>query len=400
MSEMKRIYVLSTTEGCATNLLENAAYRDQYAAGGMEVVNAAEEADLILINTCAYNGLMEDRASSMIQEFRDKYAGKEIKVAGCFPKINPQRAKEVSGDNILKTNARQLDFNGKNRFNKEDFSRLSWKHRLVLKLRPAYFWTERKLGRRFLPLHNIFRTVVVNEEFFLITVSTGCLGKCTFCAIKRAKGSLRSRPLETILSDRDAGLASGMKNYWLLADDVGCWGEDVGRSLPDLLNGIVEGQRDLRIVLNYVDPQFLVKHADRAVEALSNPQFVGVNIPLQSGSARVLDAMARMYGPDEVRVLLRRIKARNPGLAIKTNLIVGFPGESWLDFWKSVRSVFWFDAILAMSFSARPHTPAQKYDQQVSASVKRLRFLLINIAIFVRHASVALGSVLRPGLAH
>ncbi len=390
---MKKYYLLSTTEGCATNLLENAGHREHYNAQGYAAAASSDDADVILINTCAYNKAMEDRTTGMIAEYQKKYPGKEIVVAGCFPKINPKKAKSFSDVTILDQNPRTTSFAQFHKFNKEDFERLSKKHKFVLKMRPLYFAIEKLFKMEFRPLHNIVKSVIVNEDFFLITVSTGCVGKCTFCAIKRAKGSLKSRPLPTILSEFETGLKAGYKNFWLLGDDIGCWGQDIGMNITDLVNGFLSREGQFEIVLNYLDPQFMQKYPEGVVQVLSDPRIVGINLPIQSASAPVLAAMERYYDPATIEKLMAEVKQKNPALAIKTNIIVGFPGETWGDFLKSVRSVFSFDAVLAMRFAAKAHTPAANFPNQVPEILKLARMAIMNTAILARHGWVVLKSL-------
>src|SRR4051812_25784125 len=118
---MKKYYLLSTTEGCATNLLENAGHRDHYNQMGYTPASSSDDADVILINTCAYNKAMEDRTTDTISEYQKKYPGKEIIVAGCFPKINPKKAKSFSGLTLLEQNPRTTSFASFHRFDREDF---------------------------------------------------------------------------------------------------------------------------------------------------------------------------------------------------------------------------------------------------------------------------------------
>lgn len=392
--QKKTYYVLSSTEGCATNLQETSAYRADYQARGFQMATSPAQADIILVNTCAYSQDMEDRAVGMIETFKEKYPQAKIVAGGCLPKINPKRMRNDFSDVAIRTMADLSDEAVTNQFDRRDFELLSEKHRLVLFLRPIYFWIEKKLDLHFHPLHNLFKTVVVNEDFQLVTVSTGCLGKCTFCAIKRAKGSLRSRPLPTILSEIDLGLKREKKLFWLLGDDIGCWGRDIGSDIGALLSQIVKKEEQFEVVLNYFDPHYFNFDQDRLVHAISDQKIVGLNIPIQSGSQKVLDRMRRDYNLVEVFGVLKKIKARNQKVAIKTNIIVGFPGESWKDFFKSVLSVRHFDAILALKFTPRPQTPAAAFTDQVPESVKVFRMLLINLVILGRHCYVAVRSFL------
>lgn len=391
----KKYYVLSSTEGCATNLQETSAYRADYEARGLRAADRPEQADIILVNTCAYSQSMEDRATDMISKFREKYPQAEIVVGGCLPKINPKKMRNEFTGVAIRSMADLREDIASNQFDRRDFEFLSEKHRLVLTLRPIYFAIEKFFGFRFHPLHNLFKTVVVNEDFQLVTVSTGCLGKCTFCAIKRAKGSLRSRPMPTILSEVDLGLQRKKKLFWLLGDDIGCWGLDIDSNIANLLAEIVRKPDDFEVVLNYFDPHYFKNNREMLIEAISNRKIIGLNIPIQSGSQRILDKMQRYYNLEDVFETLQQIKNRNNKVAIKTNIIVGFPGESWGDFFASLKSIVHFDAVLALKFTARPNTPAAQFNNQISEPVKQVRMAIMNTFIFFRHAYVAIKAVTR-----
>ena len=394
---MKKYYLLTTTEGCATNLLENAAHRKRYESLGYAPASNPEGADLILINTCAYSASMEDRAVDVISDIQKRFGGKEVVLSGCLPKINPARTKAVFHGTVVESpKPVPVATEAYHEFDKADFRRLSFKHRLVLFLRPRYFAVERFLGVRFHPLHNIFKSVVVNEKFYLLTVATGCVGQCTFCAIKRSKGKLISRPLPVILAEFEMGLKSGFKDFWLLGDDIGCWGQDVDLSVADLLRALLKKDESFSVVLNYLDPHFMLKYEMELRPLLADPRMICINVPIQSASPPILKAMKRDYDVRRLYHMMADIKARNPGLVIKTNVMVGFPGERWIDFFRSQLSVFAFDAILAMKYSPRPHTSAAKFSDQVPGYMKSARLFLLNGAILLRHFFVATGALLRP----
>lgn len=390
---MKSYYVISSTEGCATNLQENNSYRKDYEAAGYKAAQSAALADVILVNTCAYSQQMETRSTDMISEFKKKYPNADVVVAGCLPKINPKLMKTEFKNIEIKSLPNLVQFSDSNQFDKIDFENLSDKHRLVVKARPIYFAIEKFLKIKFNPLHNIFKTVIVNEDFHLVTASTGCLGKCTFCAIKRAKGSLRSRPMQTIISEFEQGLQHNKKLFWLLGDDIGCWGIDLNLKISDLLQSMIHIQQEFKVVLNYFDPHYLQADTDRLIALLSNAKFIGLNMPIQSGSQRILEKMARNYDLKHVYKTIAEIKTKNPAVAIKTNIIVGFPGETWSDFFKSAWSIRHFDAILALKFTPRPQTPAAQMQNQVPETIKIARMVMINILILRRHIWVSLSSL-------
>jgi tRNA-2-methylthio-N6-dimethylallyladenosine synthase len=394
----KRYYVVSTTLGCATNLLENAAWREYLAGQGYEPAPDPAAADLIVINTCAYSREVEDASTRMIAEYQARFgAQKQIRVAGCYPGINPDRLKSVFPGERIEPPRRAVDFFSQyHRFDPQDFGRLTFKHHAVRFLRGWYFGLERLLGRRFQPLHHVLETVMVNERFHLLTVSRGCLGTCTFCAIRNAKGRVESRPLADIVREFEAGLARGVRDFWLLGDDLGCWGRDAGTSFAALLAALRAHEAPFRLVINYLDPTFLLRDAPALAEHFADPRVISVNIPIQSGSPRLLRRMGRSPAIDRVIAWVRAAKRANPALVVKTNVMVGFPGETWRDLVRSWRAVFDFDAAVALAFSPRPNTPAAAFPGQHGERARHLRLELTNAVILARHLQVLALSLLRP----
>ncbi len=402
---MRKFHILTTTEGCATNLLENATYRENLKLSGMTNTTDAQEADVLIVNTCGYTTEREEYTSNVIKELNEKFPGKEIVVGGCLPKINPQKLKEVHtgpvfnpGDvaelnKILKLERDSDSITESHFFDVQDFDDLSPSHRLTLKARPIYFKVENLFKRKFQPLHNILKTTIVNNEYYSITVSQGCLGKCTFCAIKTAKGEVRSKPISDIISQFKEGLQKGHKKFWLVGDDIGCYGYDLGIDFADLLERILGIKEDFELVINYFEPMWFVKLFDRMEPLLCDKRILNINFPLQSGSFGVVRKMGREYDPQIVLDRIKRIKKKNPSLVMKTNIIVGFPGETSSDFYKSVRSALAFDAILAIPYTARPGTGAMKYKNHLNRKTIKGRMMIMNSILLIRHGFVALNSI-------
>lgn len=402
---MKKFQVVTTTEGCATNLLENSLYRSELKRNGWEPVEN-EDADVIIVNTCGHTQEREDHTIKTVEELKKKFPDKKIVVGGCLAKISPGKLAEIdSGKTFSPGNVDELwsaldakpregksstNENPVNFFDAQDFEKLTFLHKIILFIRPIFRSLEKKLGGKIQPLHNLFETVIVNEDFFGITVGQGCAGKCTFCAIKTAKGHIKSKPLERIKYEMENGIENGYDKFWLLGDDIGCYGIDRGQSIVDLLKEVTEIKAPFKLVINYLEPMFLVKHYDELKIYLSDPRIININIPIQSGSDAIIDEMGRDYKASNVIECLKDLKRRNPDVIIKNNIIVGFPGETFRDLLKSIYVCFFYDANLAIPFASRPGTRAAKMDNQISPVSKKLRFYFTNLFIILRHSYVFL----------
>lgn len=408
----KKFQVMTTTEGCATNLLENSTYRQAMEKQGW-TPSAIVDADVIVLNTCGHTQEREDHTFKVLKNLKEQYPDKKIVVGGCLAKINPTKLNEVhTGKTFAPGNVSELwsalgeesvnnalttdegaSVTNTNFFDAQDFEELTWMHRLVIKLRPIFYRIEKKLNFNFKFLHNIFETVVINQEFYGITIGQGCAGKCTFCAIKTAKGHIRSKPLDEIIDEFYKGIKSGHDKFWLLGDDIGCYGIDRGITLVDLLKEISKIDYPFKLVINYFEPMFFVKYFDQIKGYLADPRIININIPIQSGSPRIVKEMGRDYSPEQVLKQLKELKKLNPNLVIKNNIIVGFPGETWSDLWLSIKSLFYFDANLAIPFAKRPGTRAAKMDHQISEIGKKFRHSFMNIFVIARHLSVFVKSL-------
>jgi MiaB/RimO family radical SAM methylthiotransferase len=383
----KSYYVVATSGGCPSNLLEAAAWRQNLSSRGYVQADTPESADVIIVNTCAVRLDQEDKAVRIIQDFQRRF-GKEkrVLVSGCLEGINPDRLREAFSGETVHPPEGYLEFqSSQHHFDASDFERLDFKHHVVLFLRSWYFSMERLAGRRFQPLHNLLRTVMVSEQFYLLTVATGCLGHCTYCGIKNFKGPVRSRPLESILEEFDAALAGEHRDFWLIADDLGCWGQDFGGSLPELLSAILSRRADFTLVINYLDPAFLTKYENELATLFGDPRIILVNIPIQSGSPEVLKRMGRSGNLDKVMAWMEKVKRNHPALVLKTNVMVGFPGESWKDLAQTWKALARFDAIVALPFSARPDTPASMFPDQHGTVSTGVRLASTQAVVLATH---------------
>jgi tRNA A37 methylthiotransferase MiaB len=407
MGSSKKFHIVTTTEGCATNLLENATYRENLKLSGLDNCHSPDEADVIIVNTCGYTSEREAYSTKTIQNLKDRFPHKEIVIGGCLPKINAAALStvhqgptfspgDVDGLNrILNLKSESRDFTGANFFDEQDFDDLSGAHQIALAVRPFYFKLEKLLSQQFQPLHNVLETSIVNNEFYSIVVSQGCMGKCTFCAIKSAKGEVKSRPIDIILNDFQKGLNAGHKKFWLVGDDIGCYGQDLGLDFAALLQRILALPDDFELVINYFEPMFFVKLFDQMEPLLKDKRILNINFPLQSGSFRIVRRMGREYDPAIVMDRIKRIKLANPDLVVKTNIIVGFPGERFKDYLASLKTIFGFDAILPIKYTPRPGTGAMKYKDHVSEPVQEIRVKFMKLVVFFRHAYVALWSIFK-----
>lgn len=212
---------------------------------------------------------------------------------------------------------------------------------------------------------------------FNIRVAQGCNSQCSYCAIRFAVGPLTSKPLDIILSEFERGLEAGFRKYYLLADDVGAYGEDIGSSVLELLTTLLNHPGSFRISMHDVNPQWFVRYFDQLRELfVANAEKIGfVGIPVQSGSDRVLKLMRREYTKSDLTRCLTELRHHLPNLVMMTHVMVGFPGETDEDLAETIDLIRTarFNAWTVYSYDDRPGTPSASMPDQIPERVKHRR---------------------------
>jgi threonylcarbamoyladenosine tRNA methylthiotransferase CDKAL1 len=165
----------------------------------------------------------------------------------------------------------------------------------------------------------------------IVPLSTGCLGACTYCKTKHARGELGSYETEAIVGRIKSVIAEGVKEVWLSSEDTGAYGRDIGTNLPALLRSITAALPEEGVMLRVgmTNPPFILDHLDAVAECLNRSQVFGfLHIPVQAGSDHVLEKMNREYTCAEFERVVDFLTAKVPGVTIATDIICGFPGET------------------------------------------------------------------------
>jgi len=408
--KLQNVFIVSSANGCLTNLMETTTLRKALQTDHYQSCETAEDSDVIIVNTCGYNVEAENTSMDVIQNYQAKYPGKKVVVTGCLPRINGARLKKEFAGPIVstgeleklnthfekplaKTDQLQQDSSA---LNPADLATRLPSNQMAEKLSPFAHKLRVRFGLPGLKVLNILDSMVFDQQTFAVTVATGCLGKCTYCAIKKAKGGLVSRNLPDIVENVKRALAQGYTRIHLLGDDVGCWGQDQGLTSAHLLSAIFRLPQDFQLIINYFDPTWLVRFYSDLQGPLSDPRLVCLNVPMQSGDDRVLKAMDRHYETAAALECVRDIRFRNPGLALKTHIMVGYPGETHEQFQASLKILSHFDLVYPNKYGPRPGTPAEKLPQ-LPELTKSFRFALLKVGIQFVHLSVLVRSLFSGG---
>jgi len=386
----KKLYVHMSADGCIESFLDFSRSRSSLEAGGWETVDAPEEADLVLVNSCVVGQAVEDRCAQEVAKLKARMKpGAEIVVTGCLPAYNQERLSKLGVDFAFspRKNGAFLE--------RYDLSEAPEPAELESDLLGPYNlfnWVAPILraGNRLgvpLPayLYRRFSLVEARDMFFL-RINRGCREACSYCATKFAVGGLASVPPEDALRTFDEALAKGRRNVVLCGEETGSYGRDLGTDLPSLLQQMLQRKGDFIISIRQHHPRFIIDRLDRYCEVLSDKRVRSITIPLQSGSDRVLGLMKRRHKCADAVAAIRALHESAPHVMLRTHLIAGFPTETEPDFDLTVdlvRSLPW-DMVLVYPFTPRPKTAAESLEPKVPTTVINRRLFKIYSVVFRR----------------
>lgn len=338
------------TVGCRLNQAEIETMAGQFRRAGHDIVARAEEADLAVVNTCAVTGEAASDSRSKIRHIA-RLGLEQIIATGCWATLEPARAAALPGVRSVVSNER--------------------KEALVsdlLGIEPPTAMDLEPLERT--PLPGLRRRTRA-----FIKVQDGCDNRCTFCITTLARGAGRSRPVGEVLADIRLALSGGAKEIVLTGVHLGSWGHDLPGQflLRDLVEAVLRETDVPRLRLSSLEPwdldsDFFSLWEDRRL-------MPHLHLPLQSGCASTLRRMARKTTPETFRALVSAARQAIPAVAITTDLIAGFPGETEQEFQDSLAFVrdMQFAGGHVFTFSPRPGTGAARMAEQVHPSVRKER---------------------------
>lgn len=344
--------------GCAKNRVDTEEMLSLLSQEGYELTDKAEEAEVLVINTCGFiTSAKEESIDAIFEMAQHKQTGKcrALVVTGCLAqRYGEDLMREIPQIDVL-SGVTQYDT-------------LAQAIDLALQKGERQINTQRK--KAFL---HCGRVLTTPNYTAYIRIGEGCDNRCAYCAIPLIRGSHHSRPKEDILNEMKDMASKGVTEQILIAQDTTAWGRDVGNeSLKDLMREAsgIAGLKWLRVLYCYPDG------TDKALidEMAAHDNICRyLDLPLQHASRKILRAMRRRGDIDEVKQLLAY--ARGKGFALRTTFIVGFPGETeedfeeLMDFVRDVR----FDRMGAFTFSPEEDTLAATMPLQVPEEVKKKR---------------------------
>jgi len=222
----------------------------------------------------------------------------------------------------------------------------------------------------------------------VVPISEGCLGSCTFCCTRLARGRLFSYPLKSIVQRVTDIVDSGVKEIWLTAQDTGAYGLDSGCNIVTLLEQVCDIRGQFWIRVGMMNPNNVLGLVDELIKVFQNDKmFKFIHLPVQSGNDDTLKCMHRRYSVQEFRSMIASFRREIPDMSLSTDIICGFPGEDGNAFTDSLKLIQEIepDIVNISKFSSRPHTVAAEMrplpSQIVKARSKRMTELCKQISL-------------------
>src|SRR5215210_4484804 len=361
---MKKVGFVSL--GCPKNLVDSEVMMGTLAQGGYEITNNAADADTVVVNTCGFiESAKQESIDAILEATRWKSEGEATRVivAGCLV--------ERYRDDLMKELPEVDAFIGTSQVND------------ILKAADAEF-DAKKLT--ITPIGNKSATYLYDEytprmratqsHTAFIKIAEGCDRPCAFCSIPSMRGSFRSRRFGSIVEEARMLAKQGVKELVLIAQDSSRYGEDLGEvdALAALIRALgeidgVEWIRPMYAFPTHISDAFLsaIRETDKAVKYL--------DMPLQHASRNVLKLMKRGGTRESLEKLIRRVREKVPGIAIRTTFITGFPGETEADFEELMAFVrnCEFDNVGVFTYSDEEGTPAFDLPNKVDAKIAKRR---------------------------
>ena len=346
------------TLGCKVNQTETETMAGLFAADGYTLAEFDEVADVYVINTCSVTHLGEKKSRQMIHRARKQNPAAVIAVTGCYAQTNPEETANIEGVNIvigtdkrgeiveLLKKARQ---DSRAIVCREDFSAL----------------------REFedIPLTNMPR----RTRAFL-KIEDGCENFCSYCIIPYARGRVRSRSFESIRREVKTLADNGFLEIVLTGIHLGAYGRDTGENLTNACRAVLDDSRIKRLRLSSLES---IELSNKLVDMMASEERFcpHLHLPLQAGSDEILRRMNRHYTSDDFARLIDNVRRQIPRVAISTDLIVGFPGETEELFAESLAfaAKMEFARIHVFPYSPRRNTPAAAMPCQIPPTVKKER---------------------------
>jgi len=363
------------TLGCKVNQYETEAMIELFQKSGYEIVDEKDYADFYIINTCTVTNLGDRKSRQFIRRAKKKNDEAIIAVVGCYSQTSPDEVEKIEQVDII------LGTNDRNKIVElcEDVANNHRKINAVSDIMEVKEFEEMKIEE------------VKGKTRAFLKIQEGCNQYCSYCIIPYARGQIRSRKIENIISEIQKIADKGFKEIVLTGIHIASYGKDLDDiKLIDVIEMVNKIEGIDRIRLGSIEPTLITEDFMLRISKLEKvcDHF---HLSLQSGSDTVLKRMNRKYTTSQFKEITRLIRRYMPNAGLTTDIIVGFPGETEDEFSQTCQFVkdIGFSRIHVFSYSPRKGTPASKHKLQIESNVKHDRSKkLIEIGQSLTHSFI------------
>ena len=342
--------MLLKTLGCRLNEAELEHWASGFQNDGHKLTSDIDNADLIVLNTCAVTQEAVKKSKQIIRRSHRKNPKAKLVVSGCYASLTPNVENDIEGIDLVVSN--------------------SDKDRLVdIVKEELSFETMPAIARE--PGENALFSLGRNRAF--IKVQDGCRYRCTFCIVTIARGQERSRLIKDVIDEINELHDKGVQEIILTGVHIGGYGSDIGSNLFELIQAVLAETTIPRVRLGSVEPWDL---SDEFFSLFENRRFMPhLHLPLQSGSDSVLRRMGRRCKTNDFQSLVTEARVNIPDFNLTTDIIVGFPGETDEEWQESIRFIkkTGFSHLHIFPYSPRHGTRAADLPDHVPSELKKQR---------------------------
>lgn len=351
----KKVFVF--TNACERRKTDTKKISTYLIKNNHKIVNDPKDADYIIFITCSFVKRMVDRCVETIKEFNEYDA--ELIVAGCMPDIAGDELKKIFNGRTISTkdleNIDEILQDTTTKFRDIEDVHSMWRNFNPLGVSAEPINTFKKIMNRIKIIEKIYEVIKENilkkifgnvfpfnilysddEKRYIITVSRGCIHKCSYCAIRKAVGPLRSKPIDQCVKEFKEGLKQGYKEFELAADDIGPYGVDIKKTLTELLDELTKIEGNYSIRFQNTHPAWIIRYIDDLEKIFKRKKIKYILFSIQSGNNRILKLMRRSYTRESLIDVVTKLRKFDPDLNIGAELMVGFPGETKEEFMETL----------------------------------------------------------------
>ncbi len=357
------------TYGCTSNKADSYIISNELIKANY-VQTSLEKAQFIIINTCAVKEQTENKIKARLERLHQLYQknnNRYIIIAGCLPYIAPNYIEVIK--RIIPSFSAIIDLN-----NITDIPEIL--QEIIYGKKNLIYKSDKLIDKAKFSIDH-----PIGKITGIIPISEGCLGSCTYCCVKNARGRLNCYNPKDIIQNVEYQLKQGIKQIYLTSQDCSIYQYN-DTNLKDLIKAIVNLNYKFFLRIGMINPSFLIAHTDELISILESKKvYQFLHVPIQSGSSRILEKMQRTYLISAIVNNIELLREKFNNLTISTDIICGFPGETEHDFYRTINFIKWLKPeILNISkFTPRPGTKAKEMEQIDSKTIKRRSIRLSRI---------------------